>query len=91
MDIVLSTYDRWLFTPYVYPKTGWPEDDPIRQMISLTILVNIHGVLLYFGLGCFSYFFLFDKKQMEHPNFLKVIICVTDQSSFLDEISCCSL
>jgi lathosterol oxidase len=72
MDIVLNTYDQWILTPYVYPKEGWPEDNILRQLISLTILVNIHGVLLYFLLGGLSYFFLFDKKQMEHPLFLKV-------------------
>ncbi|CAF0969669.1 unnamed protein product [Adineta steineri] len=71
MDIVLNTYDQWLLTPYIYPKQGWPEDDLTRQIISLTVLVNVHAVLLYFFLGCFSYFFLFDKKQMEHPLFLK--------------------
>ncbi|CAF5077223.1 unnamed protein product [Rotaria sp. Silwood1] len=43
MDIVLNIYDHWLLTPYVYPKNGWPENDPIRQLISLTVLVNIHG------------------------------------------------
>jgi len=70
MDIVLNTCDRWFFTPYVYPES-WPEDDIIRQLISLTIVVNINAVLLYFSLGYFSYIFLFDKKQMEHPKFLK--------------------
>jgi len=72
MDIVLNIYDKWLLTPYVYPKEGWPEDDLIRQIISLTLLINIHAVILYFSLASFSYFFLFDKKQMDHPLFLKV-------------------
>jgi lathosterol oxidase len=72
MDIVLNIYDRWILTPYVYPKYGWPEDDPVRQLISLIVLVNIHAVILYFLLAGFSYFFLFDKQQMEHPLFLKV-------------------
>jgi len=72
MDIVLNIHDRYLLTPYVYPKQGWPEDDPIRQLISLTVLVNINGVILYFVLASFSYFFLFDKRQMDHQLFLKV-------------------
>jgi len=72
MDIVLNIYDQWLLTPYVYPKQGWPEDDLIRQIISLTLLINIHAVILYFSLASFSYFFLFDKQQMDHPLFLKV-------------------
>ncbi|CAF1239596.1 unnamed protein product [Rotaria sordida] len=71
MDIVLNIYDHWLLTPYVYPKTGWPENNPIRQLISLTLLVNIHGVLLYFLLASFSFFFLFDKQLMKHSLFLK--------------------
>lgn len=71
MDIVLNLHDRYLFTPYVYP-TSWPEDNPIRQLISLVILVNIHAVIMYFSLAGFSYYFLFDKSQMNHPLFLKV-------------------
>lgn len=80
MDLVLNIYDQWLFTPYVYPKEGWPEDSLLRQIISLIILVNVHGVLLYLVLGTFSYFFLFDKKQMEHPLFLKVSLIDEEHS-----------
>lgn len=72
MDIVLNIHDRYLFTPYIYPEQGWPEDDLLRQLISLTILVNINAVILYFFLASFSYFFLYDKQQMNHPLFLKV-------------------
>ena len=72
MDVVLAIHDRYLFTPYVYPEQGWPEDDPLRQWISLTILVNIHAVIMYFALAGFSYVFLYDKEQMKHPFFLKV-------------------
>ena len=71
MDIVLNLHDQYLFTPYVYPKS-WPEDDPVRQLISLAFLVNIHAVIMYFSLAGFSYFFLFDKSQMNNPLFLKV-------------------
>jgi lathosterol oxidase len=72
MDIVLNIHDRYIFTPYIYPEQGWPEDDLLRQLISLTILVNINAVILYFFLASFSYFFLYDKQQMNHPLFLKV-------------------
>ncbi len=72
MDIVLNIHDRYIFTPYIYPEQGWPEDDLLRQLISLTILVNINAVILYFFLAGFSYFFLYDKQQMNHPLFLKV-------------------
>jgi lathosterol oxidase len=71
MDLVLNIYDRWILTSYVYPES-WPEDDINRQLVSLIVLVNIHAVVLYFLLGGFSYYFLYDKKQMEHPLFLKV-------------------
>jgi lathosterol oxidase len=72
MDIVLNIHDRYLLTPYIYPKEGWPEDNLSRQLISLTVLVNLHAALLYFTLAGFSYFFLFDKRQMNHQLFLKV-------------------
>ncbi len=72
MDVVLNIHDRYLFTPYVYPEHGWPEDSLLRQLISLTILVNINAVILYFLLASFSYLFLYDKQQMNHPLFLKV-------------------
>lgn len=72
MDIVLNLHDQYLFTPYVYPEQGWPEDHPLRQLISLAILVNIHAVIMYFALAGFSYLFLYDKTQMKHPLFLKV-------------------
>lgn len=72
MDIVLNVHDRYFFTPYVYPTEGWPEDNLLRQLISLTILVNAHGVLLYFSLATLSYLFLYDKELMKNPLFLKV-------------------
>lgn len=72
MDIVLNNYDRWLLTPYVYPKEGWPEDNLLRQVLSLTVLINVHAVILYFLLAGFSYLFLFDRRQMKHPFFLEV-------------------
>lgn len=72
MDIVLNIYDRWLLTPYVYPQHGWPEDSLVRQVISLTVLINTHAVILYFLLAGLSYMFLFDKRLMAHPLFLKV-------------------
>ena len=72
MDIVLNIYDRWLFTPYVYPARGWPEESLLRQVISLTVLINVNAVILYLLLAGLSYMFLFDKRQMAHPLFLKV-------------------
>lgn len=72
MDIVLKLHDDYILTPYVYPKEGWPEDSLLRQLISLTVLVNIHAVILYFCLAGFTYFVLFDKQLMKHQLFLKV-------------------
>ena len=74
MDLVLNAHDRLFFTRYVYPKDGWAEDDILRQFISLAVLVNFQAVILYFAVAGFSYVFLFNKKQMEHPLFLKVSV-----------------
>ena len=72
MDVVLNIHDRYIFTPYVYPEHGWPEDSLLRQLISLMILVNVHAVIMYFSLAILSYLFFYDKQQMQHPLFLKV-------------------
>lgn len=70
MDIVLDYVDG-SFTPYIYPET-WLPSNPLRQFITLFVVTNIGGALLYFISGTFSYYFLFDKELMKHPLFLKV-------------------
>lgn len=73
MDIVLDYVDENCFTPYVYPKT-WLPDNPFRQFITLFIVTNIGGALLYLISGTLSYYFLFDHELMKHPLFLKVYL-----------------
>lgn len=73
MDLVLHVADYYALTPYVYPAS-WPEDEPIRQIISLLIVTNLGGFIIYLLFGALSYFFVFDHSLMKHPQFLKVRI-----------------
>ncbi|XP_071175480.1 lathosterol oxidase-like [Mytilus edulis] len=70
MDVVLSYADEYVLTPYVY-STSWPEDNPLRQILSLFLLTNIGGYVLYFIAATLSYWFLFDKRLLRHPLILK--------------------
>ena len=70
MDLVLDFTDRTFFTPYVYPAS-WPEDDLLRQFLSLLVLVHVGGAVMYFTLATFSYLFIYDHSLMNHPQFLK--------------------
>ncbi|KAK3585078.1 hypothetical protein CHS0354_004267 [Potamilus streckersoni] len=70
MDIVLNLSDYYVLTPYVYPST-WREDGSLRQILSLLLVTNIGGYLLYFITTTLSYFFIFDRRLMQHPQFLK--------------------
>ena len=71
MDLVLNVADHYVLTPYVYPS-NWKEDDIYRQLISLYAITVVGGYLLYLSTTTFSYFFIFDKRLMQHPHFLKV-------------------
>ena len=75
MDLVLNVLDANLLTPYVYPET-WPEDDIIRQFISLLAVVNMGGYVLYLSIATLNFYFIFDHVLMKHPLFLKVICMV---------------
>ena len=70
MDLVLDFTDRHFFTPYIYPS-AWREDEWTRQLVSLLVIANAGGVLLYFATAAFSYFFVFDKDLMRHSQILK--------------------
>lgn len=70
MDVVLSYVDHTLLTPYVYPAT-WPEDDWVRQLISLSGIVILGGYVLYFTFATLSYFLFFDRALMQHKKFLE--------------------
>lgn len=66
---MLNYADQYFLTPYVYPSS-WSEDDPVRQVVSLFLVTNIGGYLLYLITATISYLFLYDKRLMEHPLFL---------------------
>lgn len=70
MDLVLNVADRYFLSSYVYPLT-WQEDDVTRQFISLLLIVNIGGAILYLSVATISYFFVFDKRLLEHPQILE--------------------
>ena len=82
MDIVLDHVDSNFFTPYIYPNT-WRPDDAIRQFITLFVVTNIGGALLYLVSGTFSYFFLFDHELMKHHLFLKVQFALDREQNFV--------
>lgn len=70
MDLVLNAADYYFFTPYFYPAT-WPEGDIFRQTISLLIVTNLSAYVLYIVFATLSYYFVFDRSLMKHPQFLK--------------------
>ncbi|KAL1742491.1 hypothetical protein HDZ31DRAFT_75494 [Schizophyllum fasciatum] len=51
--------------------SAWPRDYIPRQLISLTVLTLVGIHLLYFSFAWASYTFIFDKRMMRHPRFLK--------------------
>ncbi|BFZ13798.1 hypothetical protein BsWGS_16837 [Bradybaena similaris] len=70
MDVVLEYADYYILTPYVYPKT-WKENDPWRQIASLLLVANIGGYILYFIVASLSYFLIFDRRLLKHPQALE--------------------
>lgn len=72
MDIVLQFYDNLFLSPYIFSKLDWPENYPVRQFISLNILVNINAAALYMLLACANYYFIFDRAWLRHPLYLRV-------------------
>ncbi|XP_001380248.2 lathosterol oxidase isoform X1 [Monodelphis domestica] len=70
MDLVLNVADYYFFTPYVYPST-WPEDEIIRQSLSLLVVTNLGAYILYFLFATLSYYFIFDHSLKKHPLFLE--------------------
>ncbi|PSS00922.1 hypothetical protein BD289DRAFT_360481 [Coniella lustricola] len=77
-DQVFST---WTYTPatdyfalepseYAY-QSAWPRDNIWRQALSLYLIVWFFGILLYFIFATLSYAFVFDKKTLQHPKYLR--------------------
>lgn len=80
MDHVLNFADHYFFTPYVYPAT-WPEDDALRQIISLWVVTNLGAELIYLCFGALNFYYVFDHNLMKHPQFIKVS-CLMDQTLY---------
>ena len=70
MDVALNIADQYFFTPYIYP-TSWPEENIARQLLSLNIITDVGGALLYLITATFSYLFVFDKQHLRHPHILE--------------------
>ncbi|KAK9450734.1 uncharacterized protein V1518DRAFT_411561 [Limtongia smithiae] len=70
--IPTQPYKTTIFTapPTAYLSTV-PRDNIIRESISLFLLVWIFGIVLYFLFASLSYAFIFDKRTMNHPKYLK--------------------
>ncbi|KAL8566527.1 Lathosterol oxidase [Nucella lapillus] len=69
MDLVLKNTDYYFLTPYVYGP-DWPEDEPIRQLLSLLAITNVGGYVLYFILTSLSFYTIFDRRLLQHPQIL---------------------
>lgn len=51
--------------------SAWPRDYVPRQLLSITVLTLVGIHLLYFVTAYLSYNYIFDKRMMRHPRFLK--------------------
>ncbi|KAF3769664.1 hypothetical protein M406DRAFT_343800 [Cryphonectria parasitica EP155] len=76
-----QVFSTWVYKPsteyfslepskYAY-MSAWPRDNIFRQALSLFFIVWLFGFLLYFAFASLSYCFVFDKKTMEHPKYLR--------------------
>eukprot|EP01137_Pigoraptor_chileana_P013383 Opistho-2@4663 len=70
MDVIVHLADEHVFTPYVYPA-DWTEDYWGRQLLTLFVVTNVGGYLLYLIFATLSYIFIYDKSLLRHKKFLK--------------------
>ncbi|KAA8651480.1 hypothetical protein EYZ11_004567 [Aspergillus tanneri] len=52
-------------------QSSWPRDNIFRQGLSLFLVAWAFGVILYFITSTLSYCFVYDKRIMNHPKFLR--------------------
>ena len=71
MDVILELTDSYFFTPFVYPESV-PEDNMLRQFVSLSVVVTVTAVILYLITASLSYVFVFDRNLLSHPLILEV-------------------
>ncbi|XP_064617943.1 lathosterol oxidase-like [Liolophura sinensis] len=70
MDVVLNLADYYVLTPYVYPD-DWREDDRTRQLLSLLVIANVGGFLIYLITAVLSYYLIYDHRFKKHVHFLE--------------------
>lgn len=46
-------------------------DNIFRQILSMTIITSIFGLILYFTTALFAFFTVFDRETFKHPKYLK--------------------
>ncbi|KAI6779203.1 C-5 sterol desaturase-like protein [Emericellopsis cladophorae] len=51
--------------------SAWTRDNVWRQLITLYFIVWIFGLVVYFAFASLSYYFIFDKRTLNHPKFIK--------------------
>jgi len=72
MDVVLELADSYVLDGlWAKSALGWGRENVYRQSVSLYGITLVGILFLYFGIAGASYAFLFDKRMMKHPRFLK--------------------
>ena len=72
MDIALHYADEYFFDPYVYP-VDWPRENYWRQFLSLNLICDLGGALLYLITASLSWVFIFDARLLKHKLALEVV------------------
>lgn len=77
----VKSHSTWSYKPatsylYLEPSeaaymSAWSRDNIYRQSISLFMITWIFGLIIYFIFAALSYIFIFDKRTLNHPKFLK--------------------
>ncbi|EGY14824.1 hypothetical protein VD0002_g5929 [Verticillium dahliae] len=80
-NVTSSTFSAWQYKPatrwmYLEPtdaafESSWDRDNVVRQLMTLYAITVVFGFLTYFIFASLSYVFIFDKKILTHPKFLK--------------------
>jgi lathosterol oxidase len=76
-----QTFSTWTYKPatqylHIQPSqaaymTSMPRDNVWRQFITLYCITWVFGMVIYFLFASLSFFFIFDKRTLDHPKFIK--------------------
>lgn len=69
MDVLVGLADNLFFNQF-YAPFDIPDDNLLRQMLTIFLILVVGSYLLYFICAGGSYFFFYDKSLEEHPKFL---------------------